>query len=492
MTMHTDSDRYRQGLLLAEAGRHAEALELIREYLQANPENAEALNDVGAILHCLGRMDEAIDCLERARGLQPDSVQIVWNLCEAYLAGARPKEAVRLFKDMQRLGILNADILNRTANVFLQQNEKVNAVEMLLGSLDMSPEQSVLHPMLKVIRSKRPKVAFFCGADGTTFLNDIVRFISQRYETRVFEGKTEAELRELMQWCDIAWFEWCTNLAAAASEIGACCKRIVRLHRYEAYEKWPQQMNWNNVDVLVTVGNDATIHALRQKVPTIEHQTSIEVVPNGVDLTKFTRRERPRGKNLAFVANLRMVKNPAFVLQCMQKLHYIDPEYRLHLAGSFQDEVLEAYLRQMVDALDLAGCVSFDGWQSDVNAWLQDKDFIVSTSICEGHPVGILEGMACGLKPVIHNFLGARDIFPEEFIFNIAEQFCEQVLSPCYEPDRYRRFVEDRYSLAGQLRNVYAIFERLESQVGSPVTQPGMSIDSIGGKRVPAGHVGVM
>ena len=131
-----------------------------------------------------------------------------------------------------------------------------------------------------------------------------------------------------------------------------------------------------------------------------------------------------------------MLKNPAFVLQCMQKLHYIDPDYRLFFGGEFADAALEHYLKHMVDALDLRDVVFFDppaAEQEDVRFWLEDKHYIVSTSIVESQSMGLLEGMACGLKPVVHNFPGADQVFPSEFLFNISEEFCEQIVSDEYE-----------------------------------------------------------
>ena len=151
----------------------------------------------------------------------------------------------------------------------------------------------------------------------------------------------------------------------------------------------------------------------------------------------------------------------------MQKLHYIDPQYKLFFAGVFQDAALEQYIRYMVKALELTNVVFFDGWQDDVNAWLQDKHYIVSTSIGESQGMGILEGMACGLKPVVHNFPGADQIFPSEYIFNISEEFCEQVCDESYMPERYRRFVEERYSLERQLSAINKLFLRFESEIGA-------------------------
>ncbi len=465
MGNETNSNHSEKCKDLAEAGRYQEALECMQEQLRVTPDDPEVLNDAGTILHCLGRSDEAISHLLKARSLRKGSGQILWNLAEIYLASGKAEQAVQLFDDMERTGVFNVDILNRACDVFINQNDKANAIEMLLRSLEMIPEQRVLEPMIDIIRSKRPKIAFFCGWDGMTFLNEIVDFAKQRFEVRLFEGKTEEDMCELMEWSDISWFEWCAQLAVAASNVPKMCKNVIRLHRYEAYLQWPEQVNWGNIDVLVTVGNKVTVDHLLARLPDLQSTTELLSIPNGVNLDKFKFVDRQPGKNLAFLANLRMVKNPVFVLQCMQKLHYLDPEYRLFFGGKFQDQVLEQYMRQMVEELDLGEAVFFEGWQEDVGSWLRDKHFIVSTSICEGHPVGILEGMACGLKPVIHNFLGARQVFPPEFLFNISEEFCEQILSGPYEPRRYREFVEERYSLKEHLSKINDIFIRFEAEI---------------------------
>jgi len=467
MTLKIDSNCYQEALKLAEAGRYQQALARMQEQLRITPDDAQLLNDTGAILHCLGRSPEAVDHLVKARRLQGDSAQVVWNLVEAYLAIGQPDKASPLFDDMQRMGILNADVLNRTADALLRQGKTADALEVLLRSLQIWPDQEILQPMIKVIRSKRPKIAFFCGGDGMRFLNEIIEFTKQRFEVHIFEQQTEEKLYELMKWSDVSWFEWCTNVAVLASKLPKVCKNIIRLHRYEAYEQWPKQVNWNNIDILITVGNRLIKDTLIHSVPSLEEQTSIVTIPNGVNLEKFEFINRPRGKNIAFLSNLRMVKNPAFVLQCMQKLHYIDPEYHLFFGGQSVDVALQQYLKHMIDALDLRDVVFFDGWQEDVSSWLADKHYIVSTSIIESQGMGLLEGMACGLKPVIHNFPGADQLFPSEFLFNISEEFCRQILSDDYEPHRYRQFVEENYSLKNQLRKINDLFAQLETQINS-------------------------
>jgi glycosyltransferase involved in cell wall biosynthesis len=369
---------------------------------------------------------------------------------------------------MERMGILNADILNRTAKVFLDQSNKADAIEILLRSLEFTPNQEILNPMIEVIQTKRPKIAFLCGLRGDTkFLTDIYEYTRYRYLVQLSDVQDIDQMYEVMKTSDISWFEWCTDMVVEASKLPKVCKNIVRLHRFEAYNNWPSQVQWENIDVLITVGNSFVKEALLRQVPDIENRTRLVTVPNGINPDKLKFIDRHRGKNLACVGYLNMRKNPMFLLQCMQKLHYIDPEYKLFFAGNFQDPMLEQYIRHMVRVLELADVVFFDGWQEDMNSWLQDKHYIVSASIGESQGMGMLEGMACGLKPVIHNFPGATQIFQPEFLFDISEEFCEQILSDTYEPQRYRKFVEENYPLRNQLSRINGIFTQFEAEIDS-------------------------
>jgi len=97
--------------------------------------------------------------------------------------------------------------------------------------------------------------------------------------------------------------------------------------------------------------------------------------------------------------------------------------------------------------------------------------------------MGLLEAMACGLKPVVHNFPGADQIFPSEFSYNIAEEFCEHILSEQYEPQKYRRLVEEYYAMQNQLPKINNIFTKLEADIdaqqsGSPLYDNLQNLDS--------------
>ena len=466
MTAQTESNYYQRGLQLVEAGKYQEGFHCICEHLRAAPHDVQALNDAGAILHCLGRTDDAVAYLMKARNLHTDSGEIVWNLVEAYLGGGLAAEAAALFDDMERMGILNIDVLNRTATMLLDQGRKGQAIEVLLRSRRLWPEQEVLGPMLDVIRHKRPKVAFFrCGPAEDGVLADVCDFVQQRFLTEFDVGRDPERVVELMRWSDLCWFDGGGEMVVQALARNERRATVVSLRRCDIRDHWVKDVPWENVDIVVQIGSSAVEEALLMQVPDIRNRTRLTIVPNGVNLERYTLRPKGRGKNLACIGCLTMEANPAFLIQCMQKLHYIDPEYKLFFSGAFESPMLEQYVRHMVGTLELTGTVFFEPRPADLNGWLGERHFIIAGSIGESQVEALLAGMACGLKPVIHNFPGADKLLPRWYLFNIAEQFCEQVLSPEYEPQSYRRFVEERFLVREQLKKVDGILTQLETEI---------------------------
>ena len=75
----------------------------------------------------------------------------------------------------------------------------------------------------------------------------------------------------------------------------------------------------------------------------------------------------------------------------------------------------ERYLKHLIKVMNLEKNVVIYGWIDDIAKWWEDKDYTLSASIHEGHPYNILESMARGIKPIIHNFDGAEELYEKEF-----------------------------------------------------------------------------
>jgi tetratricopeptide (TPR) repeat protein len=467
MATQTRSDCYDRGQELAEAGKYREGLDCICEHLRTSPQDVQALNDAGVILHCLGRSEDAVAYLTKAWVLSGDNGQVAWNLAETYLACGKADEAAAMFDAMERLGVLNVDVLNRVAAMLLDQGKMGPALEVLLRSQRVWPGQQVLASALQVILAKRPKVAFFhCGSGEDEVLGDACRFIQQRFRTELRANADPIRMAQLMDWSDISWFDGGGAAMAEALRVGKARKIVVSLRPCDVHGDWTTRIPWEKVDVLVQIGGLGVGETLSGCLPHLHSRTRLVTLPHAMNLDQYAFRSRARGKRLACLGRLAMAANPPMLLQCMQKLHYLDPEYRLFFCGRFETPALEEYLRQMVQTLGLGDVVFFEPRPRDLNGWLSDKHYIVAAGIDESQVHALWAGMACGLKPVIHHFPGAQTLLPPQHLFDIAEQFCEQILSQDYEPEQYRRFVEQHNPLREQLEAVKDILAQLETEIG--------------------------
>ena len=456
---------YQKGLQLIQSGHLEEGFQCLNAFLQQNPIHGRCWNDAGIALFRLGRGEEAIQYFLRSVDLPDHPPQVYKNLIGSFVSLGQPGSAVRWLKSIPLESELDETTFSNLAGCFEQTGDAASAMGVLYRGKDYLDSTRILDQHIEALKSKRAKIAFFCGADGSGFLNDIIEYTSRRYPVRCFEGKTAQDVSDLMQWSDISWFEWCTELARIGADLPKTCRTIIRLHRYETHLNWPQLINWDSVDMLMTVGNEWVKRAIYHWVSDIDQRTSVVTVPNGVNLDAIDFKVRQPGKKIAFVAKLRMVKNPMLLVQCMAALLKIDPEYKLYIAGEDSDRdslLLRQYLEHITGELDIADTFIYDGFQDDIQAWLEDKNFIVSTSVIESQGMGILEAMAAGLKPLVHNFPGAGGIFGESPLFNTPEEFCQKILDNSYDSQKYRQFVEQRYSLKQQLLRVNEIFAKFE------------------------------
>jgi tetratricopeptide (TPR) repeat protein len=382
------TNSYRRGLVLATEGRTEEAAVCFEDHLRRSPDDAVAWNDAGVVLFSLGRNGDAVACLERARELIANDEEVCRNLVRACLAAGQYERAKQCLADLEQAGRLDVAWIEDLTRSILAGGHPAGAMECVLLGMNILPDSGVLSRLADEIRGTRARVAFFCGGDGPTFLRPIEEYVRQRFPARCFDGNTVPEVHQLMNGSDICWFEWCSELAEIGSRQPGRCKKIVRLHRYEAYLDWPRRVNWDAVDVLITVGNRFVREALFEQVPNLASRTRMETIPNGVDLDRIRFQRRRRGKQLAYIGDTRMVKNPMLLVQCMDELHRRDPEYHLHIAGKVQDKTLDQYLRHMVGSLGLEGVVHFDGWKSDIQGWLADQQYVVCTSVIESQGMG--------------------------------------------------------------------------------------------------------
>ena len=326
--------------------------------------------------------------------------------------------------------------------------------------------------------NRRLKIAILPHRNNISFMGEILARIRASHDVRIVDCNDQEQISMALTSADVCWIEWATDFAVRVTRLPRRCKTILRMHSFEAFRSFPQQINWENVDDLIFV-SPYIREVLKNQVPDIDTRVRTHVVPNCVDLDKFYFKDRPHSKKIAFVGDLRPTKNIPFLMECFQEIHSAGPEFTLHVAGElFGDELhrneLDYYIKHIEREHQINGSVFFYGHVQNVSSWLDDKDFILSTSIREGHAVNIIEGMAKGLKPVIHNFPGAGYFYPKKWMFRTAQECRDIVLSSDFDRHAYVTYVKDRWSTEKVLPQIDALLEslcpsRLENQMTAGV-----------------------
>ncbi|WP_457983339.1 glycosyltransferase family 4 protein [Bacillus paralicheniformis] len=285
---------------------------------------------------------------------------------------------------------------------------------------------------------RRPKIIFFVKPDLDRFLNAVVEHLSETYRTRKIAVHDLNQIDTGMQWADICWFEWCDDLLIHGSKVPSAAAKtlICRLHSYEAFTFYIKKVYWQAVDQVIFDGEHMREYVLDQVKSLKKEKTA--VVPNGIKLDEYTFQQRQKGFHIAYVGYINYKKGPMLLLQAFKALIDKDPRYKLFIAGTFQDARYQLYFKQMIDELRLTDNVQFDGWQDDMNQYLEDKHYLICTSLLESQHMSAMEAMAKGIKPLIHNFYGAKTIYDESVVWNTIDEFVAMITSGDYTSLHYR------------------------------------------------------
>lgn len=236
---------------------------------------------------------------------------------------------------------------------------------------------------------------------------------------------------------DMIFCEWCDDVAVLVSRQKFKGRLVIRLRSYEAFTQFPAQVDWSRVDSLVFVSNHVRDYVLGKfniKCPNF-------VIPNGIDIGRFSYqgRQPKAAPDIAFIAEVSYKKGwPLF-----QQLLAAIPQANFHAAGKILDD---RFWKSFTDFNAKAGITNFrhEGYQNQINDWLEPMDYLVCTSVWEGQCRAIMEAMAKGIKPLIYSFPGAENLYPPECQWSTIDQFKTLLANGEYDSSRYRAWIKDK------------------------------------------------
>ncbi|MEW5993343.1 MAG: glycosyltransferase [Candidatus Zixiibacteriota bacterium] len=435
-------------LIALSEGRLNEAQYLFASLLLLYPDRPALYSDLAIVLGQQRDTETALELIQKSLRLDPNFAKARDNAMHLVL---EKKLFDRGFDLLDRISV-HPDVIPDTLREIESCRHRLEEAS-IAGQEACPPDtcQDRKGPDLPVDLTGK-KIAFF-AAQGT-FVKDIIEHLAGANETRTFTGQSPRDMAELLQWADLAWFEWCDGLIIEATRLPRTTSLVCRLHSYEVFTDMPGRVDWSKVDRLIFVAD--SVRKLFQRQTKAPIQTA--VIHNGVDTDRFViPKSKNYGKKIASVGYINYKKNPALLLHCFKKIHEYDSDYTLHIAGQHQDPRIQVYFEHFLRRHPLP--VHFDGWVEDMPAWYADKDYVISTSLFESFHYSIAEGMACGLLPLIHDWYGAEDLYPSEYLFADPDE-CLSLLKQLEAADKAelaqnnRRHIVNRYNRNDQYREI--------------------------------------
>ncbi len=419
---------------------------------------------LGIIFYYESKLDDAIEMFKKALEINPVHSDVLFNYSKALFEKGDYFESWRY---LTRISEKSWEVWDMLGDTQLKLNNPAMALHYYKKAYESSniPELKEKYEHIKKQHYKGEKLAIFCLPGLDNFIHDIADILSHIYEVKLVVTTDSNEIVQAYNWADIIWLEWANELTVEiTNELPKGNKKIVcRLHSYEALKYFPKKIKWENIDTLIIVSKHVGEILKKFHPDAYKRIKQIRIIPNGVDLNKFTFSKKTHGHNIAVIGDISYKKDPAAWLQVIGFLkEKVSNQYKLHIAGKPNDAGEGArylnYFEHFLRESDLQENVKIYGYVRDVNSFLEDKNFILSTSIHEGHPYNIMEAMARGIKPIIHNYHGAKEQWPEELVYNFFFEI-EEIVKDDYDSIKYRSFVENKYSLERQIDNILKLLE---------------------------------
>ncbi len=302
----------------------------------------------------------------------------------------------------------------------------------------------------------------------TEFAKHLGKTHEVNYIDRVLK---DAEREALHYHHDVVWYEFVTmEFAADTHRLPKRAYTVVRCHGFELFTPSMSQVNWDNVDRLITVSPEMC-ELLDRSRRTIDFPPA-EILFNGVDLTMFTQPEnKVYGKKIGVIGWINYKKSPPLALQCIETI--AKHGYEMYFIGESQDLRYDLYLKQMRSEMGLDDKVHFLGkipWARVPN-FCRNMDYLAHTAPFESFGQALMEGIACGMLPLIHRSMGIARRFGENMTWATIAEFEELMRTYANIDDKLavadanRRAIAEKYNFHNQLEVLTNIVSDIEREV---------------------------
>ncbi len=287
------------------------------------------------------------------------------------------------------------------------------------------------------------------------------------FNTRVNRYRFQRDLNSFMRGNDVVFFEWASDLLAAATHLEKSSGIVTRLHRYEMY-KWIDKVNWDAVDKVILVSR-AKQREFIAKFPTQAPKTV--VINEAIRADKFVPTDKAFSGDIGILCHLTPRKRVYDLIIVFSELVNERDGFHLHIGGGPHQAHLDYYsaLRNLVERLKLQDKVSFYGRVSEPWNWYHQIDIFISNSYSEGLQVAPIEAMASGCYCLSHRWDGSEELLPEENLFDTHQELKDRIFEYCghtekeklHKKARMRQIAREKFDVEDAQKKIREIIEQV-------------------------------
>jgi hypothetical protein len=256
--------------------------------------------------------------------------------------------------------------------------------------------------------------------------------------------------KNLAAQADVIWCEWADGNALTVQEYITTAKKIIRIHDYELYTNVWNTLNLKAFDHVIFVSNHKYEQAKRLLANPIPHA---HVISNYINPQLFPgiAPGKERNNKIAYLGYICRKKGIGEIVLLAESL----PEYEFHVAGEKQDGDIDWFLEK-----GKPNNLIIHGFVESVYNYFADKAYVLSPSMREAFSVSTVEGMLCGCKPIVRNWEGATDLYPQDCIFRSVDDV-RRILEAeeDYNPHHYRAYATEHLHLDEVIPQIIGVIE---------------------------------
>lgn len=130
---------------LLKRGKVNEAIECNQKALKINPDYSEAHNNLGVALFQKGRVDDAIEQYQKALKIQPDDWDVCYNLGNAFFQKRNMPEAISCFQKALEIQPASPNVYCHLGNAFFEERQLDKAISCYRIALEINPNYAEAH-----------------------------------------------------------------------------------------------------------------------------------------------------------------------------------------------------------------------------------------------------------------------------------------------------------------------------------------------------------